>query len=141
MKKVALILLVALAAAGCCKCLRGASRSQIPVTGEPWRLVQMDGRTFEAEGDTFTIAFGEDGRLSGKGAANRITGSYTNDNANGTFAVSGLAATRMMSLKNQEEENRFVKLLQEADAYTIDGTFLMLLTKGERTLILERVQE
>lgn len=138
MKKIMLLALVALAATACCNCLKGTVRSQVPITGDAWRLVQMDGRTFETEGDAFTITFGDDGRAAGKGACNRLTGGYVNDNSNGTFSLTGLVATRMMC-KDQESENRFVKLLSEADAYTIDGQFLMLLRGGERTLILERV--
>ncbi len=142
MKRLVLIVFAAVAMASCCNCYKGTERSQTPVTGEAWRLVQMDGRAFttgEEDIDGFTLTFGDDGRMTGKGSCNRLSGTYKNDNSNGTLSFSGVAVTRMMCLRYAEEESRFVKLLDAVDAYTIDGRMLMLFTNGELMLMLERV--
>ena len=142
MKKLFLIFFAAVAMASCCNCYKGTLRSQTPITGEPWRLVQMDGRAFSIEqgDDGFTLSFGDDGRMTGKGSCNRLSGGFKNDNSNGTLSFGGVVATRMMC-PDQSSENRFVKLLGAVDAYTIDGQMLMLFTNGEMTLMLERVSE
>jgi heat shock protein HslJ len=143
MKRLLFLIIAAAAMSSCCDCLKGTQRSQTPVTGEPWRLVQMDGRAFtlgeDDPADSFTITFGDDGRMTGKGACNRLSGTFKNDNNNGTLSFSGIAATRMMCLKYGEQESRFAKLLGSVDAYTIDGLMLMLFTNGEQVLMLERV--
>jgi putative lipoprotein len=141
MKKLFLISILSIAATSCCNCYKGTERSQTPVTGEPWRLVQMDGRAFSFDGDGFFITFGDDGRMTGKGSCNRLSGTFSNDNSNGTMSFGGLVSTRMMCVQYGEEEARFVKLLGEADGYTIDGRMLMLFTNGEQKLMLERVEE
>lgn len=140
MKRLLLIAVAALGVASCCNCYKGTERSQVPVTGEPWRLVQMDGRMFTTEEDNFFITFGDDGRITGKGSCNRLSGTFKNDNSNGTLSFGGIAATRMMCPR-QEDEDRFVKLLGQVDGYTIDGRILMLFTDGEQKLMLERVEE
>jgi putative lipoprotein len=141
MKKLFLLVCAAAAMASCCDCYRATERSQTPVTGEPWRLVQMDGRPFayaeDAPADIFTLTFGEEGRMTGKGSCNRLSGTFTNDNSNGTLSLGGLVATRMMC-PDQANEDRFLKLLGSIDAYTIDGNMLMLFTNGEQVLMLER---
>lgn len=138
MKKVILFAAAALLMAGCCACLKGTKRSAVPITGEPWKLIQMDGRAFEAAEGAYTIALDDQNRFTGKGACNRLTGTYAADNTRGTFSMEGAVATRMMCL-DQKNEDRFVALLTSADAYTIDGLHLMLFTNGEMTLMLERV--
>lgn len=136
------MLFAAVAMAACCNCYNGTARSQTPITGDPWKLVQMDGRALvlaeDDPADLFTITFGTDGRMTGKGACNRLSGTYKNDNTNGTLSFGGIAVTRMMCLKYAEQESRFAKLLGNIDAYTIDGTMLLLLTNGEQVLMLER---
>ncbi len=128
--------------ASCCNCYKGTERSQTPLTGDPWQLVQMDGRAFtldeEDAPDLFTLTFGEDGRMTGKGACNRLSGTYKNDNSNGTLTFGGVAVTRMMCLKYAGQESRFAQLLGGIDAYTIDGAMLLLFTNGEQVLMLER---
>ncbi len=149
MKKIVMLLFAAMALGACCNCYKGTARSQAPITGEQWRLVQMDGRTFTLDGDgegkldtrSFVITFGEEGRMTGIGACNRISAQFENDNSRGTLSIGGVAATRMACPEHGEQEARFLKILGEVDGYTIDGRLLMLFTNGEQKLILERVEE
>jgi heat shock protein HslJ len=138
MKRLLLLLFAAGALASCCNCYKGTARSDTPLTGKGWQLVQMDGRMFTAEGDSFTLTFGDDGRVTGKGSANRLNGTYANDNSNGTLSFGGMASTRMMS-PDQGSESRFLKLLGTVDGYTIDGRMLLLFVNGEQVLMLERM--
>lgn len=119
----------AVAAAGlvvaCCPCRK--SKSAMPLTGTEWKLTQMHGKNIES--DNYRVLFGADGSLSGVGDCNRFTGSYTM-NVGVLKVGDNLASTRMMC-PNQQQENDFLKMLTEADAYYIDGTQLMLLRNGE----------
>ena len=56
----------------CRKHRKGDSK---PFVSTEWQLVQLNGRAVPVEGDLFTVVFGEDGRLSGLGACNRLMGS------------------------------------------------------------------
>ncbi len=140
MKKIVLVALFGLIMASCCNCYKASVRSQTPVSGNAWQLVQMDGRTFDAPEDAFVLTFGNDGRVSGRGSCNRLSGTYENDNSKGTLSMGAMVSTRMMC-PDQQNEDRFVKLLGEVDGYTIDGQMLMLFTRGERKLMFERVAE
>ncbi len=140
MKKVLTLVAVAAVFVGCCNCLKSVERTRMPITGETgWRLVQMNGQAFEAPEGSFELVFGEDGRVAGRGSCNRISGPYTNDNDKGSMTFGAMVSTRMMC-PDQSSEDRFLKLLSEIDAYTVDGNMLMLLTKGELKLMFERAE-
>lgn len=62
--------------ASCCPCRKHRKGDSKPFVGTEWQLVQLNGRAVPVEGDLFTVVFGEDGRLSGLGACNRLMGSY-----------------------------------------------------------------
>ena len=74
MKLAALAALVMLVAS-CCPCRKHRKGDSKPFVGTEWQLVQLNGRAVPVEGDLFTVVFGEDGRLSGLGACNRLMGS------------------------------------------------------------------
>lgn len=100
-------------------------------------MVQMDGMSFKAEGDSFTLSLTTENTLTGKGDCNRLMGGYKSDNANGTISFGNVASTRMFC-PNQANEDKFLKLLGEIDGYTIDGNMLMLVANGELKLMFER---
>ena len=139
MKKLTGILLaagVALAFASCCNCGKMSARTG-SLTGGEWQLAQIEGRTFAATGDAYTLNFAADNRISGKGDCNRLTGTYASDRNKGTLSFGPVAATRMMC-PNQAQEDTFVKILGAIDAYKIDGRMLMLFADGELKMMLEK---
>lgn len=138
MKKLLVLLVAAGAMASCCNCYKATERSQISLTGDGWQVIRMEGRMFEADGDSFTLTFGDDGRVAGTGACNRLNGPYSSDNGNGTMSFGALVATRKMC-PDQANENKFMKLLGTVDGYTIDGRLLMLFRNGEQIMMLERI--
>lgn len=139
MKIAQLIVLVAtvVLVSSCCSCRIPAKRSTVPITGGEWQVVQMDGVNIKAEGDSFTLTFKTDNTFFGKGDCNRLTGGYKSDNTNGTLSFGGVASTRMFCPK-QAGEDKFIRLLNETDGYTIDGNMLMFFTNGELKLMFER---
>lgn len=132
-----LFIVTVAAVSSCCSCRNPAKRSAAPITGGEWQLVQMDGMSFKAEGDSFTLSLTTENTLTGKGDCNRLMGGYKSDNANGTISFGNVASTRMFC-PNQANEDKFLKLLGEIDGYTIDGNMLMLVANGELKLMFER---
>lgn len=133
-KTAALAALVMLTAA-CCPCRKHAKSASTPFAGTAWQLVQLDGRTFEAEGDQFTVVFDGKGSLSGEGACNRLMASYETSET-GALKIDRMASTRM-ACPGMDEETRFAEALSEATHYRIDGDMLMLLRDGELRAVLQ----
>lgn len=133
-KTAALAALVILAAA-CCPCRKQAKSANLPLAGTVWQLVQLDGRTFTAEGDQFTVVFDGKEGLSGKGACNRMMGAYEAD-ATGSLKIDRMASTRM-ACPGMEAETRFAEVLSDATHYKIDGDMLLLLRDGELQAVLQ----
>lgn len=125
---------VAVAVASCCNC-RKASSAHKALAGE-WQVVQMNGQSFKADDDSFTLVFGTDGKVHGKGDCNRLNGTFTNDTAKGTLSFGPMASTRMMC-PNQANEDMFLRTLADIDAYSIDGRLLMLFSDGEQKIVME----
>lgn len=123
-----LCITTALIIVGCCHC-RSKSRNAVSLEGNTWQLVKLLSQDIASDGDSFTITFGEDGSLNGKGSCNRVFGDYT-ATADGKFAIGQLGSTRMMC-PDVDLENRFFMTLGDAMAYEIDGETLMLLFDGE----------
>ena len=139
MKKLTGILLAAgalFAFASCCNCGKTSARTG-SLTGGEWQLTQIEGRTFAATGDSFTLNLSADNKVTGKGDCNRLTGTYTSDRNKSTLSFGPMAATRMMC-PNQANEDRFVRMLGEIDSYKIDGRMLMLFADGELKMMLEK---
>lgn len=139
-KYAAVAALFALAAAACCPCRKTAgSAPPPPAKGTTYRLVTMEGVS-HIPGENYSIVFGEDNRFSGVGDCNRLMGSYELSTA-GSLSLSGVASTRMMC-PDQSKEDRFVRLLGEVDAYSIDKSngLLMLMRDGQAVLVFEPVK-
>lgn len=126
---------VILAASACCRCRTYQRRTQKPLEGTLWQLQQLEGRTVKAEDEQFTLTFYAEGRLAGKGACNRIMGSYATDEK-GEMKIRQLAATRM-ACPGLDVENAFVKMLEGVTHYQMDGPMLLLLRDGELCAVLQ----
>lgn len=138
MKNLKWIVAVAVVAlvTGCCNCRRQKS-AKIPLTGVEWKLSQLYGTTIDS--DNYKVTFGADGSIAGVGDCNRFAGSFTM-NVGALKIGDNLVSTRMMC-PNQQQEDKFLKMLGQADAYYIDGTRLMLIRGGEVISVLDPADE
>jgi heat shock protein HslJ len=121
----------------CCAC-RG-NKNTIPLMGTEWKLAQLNGQAVTSEGFRMTLA--EDGKIAGVGDCNRYTGAFTQkagtSRTNGGLSVSeNLVSTRMMC-PNQALETEFLKMLTQIDSWSIDGTRLMLIQRGNVLAIFD----
>lgn len=130
----ALAAVVALLGA-CCKCRSYQRKYSKPLVGTEWQLVQLNGQDLQPEADRYTVLFGADGRLSGVGACNRLTGTYQLGE-NRAVAISQLASTRM-ACPGMDREQTFMDMLTATTHYEMDGPMLMLLTDGELRAVFQ----
>lgn len=103
---------------------------ELPLVGAEWTLVSLDesmGVAFDAAESPVSIAFGEDGSVSGSAGCNRFNGGYTDEGD--TLSFTPLATTRMMCAEAQMAvELAVLNALQGSVPYTIDGSTLTLST-------------
>ena len=124
MKKIFIAALALVAAAAC-------GRADLPLENTQWKLVELDGETNPAFAEEGTFTFSLNGEsITGVGACNRFFGGYELSQPNG-FELGMMGMTRM-ACPNMELEDAFVRMLDDADAYSIDGDVLMLLCNGEK---------
>lgn len=109
----------------CCPCRK--NKSKVPLTGIEWKLIQLYGTAIDSE--NYRVTFGADGSVSGVGDCNRFAGTFTM-NVGALKVGENLVSTRMMC-PHQQQEDSFLKMLAQADAYFIDGTRLMMIRGGE----------
>ena len=130
-----LCIVAALVIVSCCRC-GSKSRNNASLTNK-WQLVKLMGQDVTAEGDSFTLTFTDEGRISGKGSCNRLMGDYI-AGADGKLEIGQLGSTRMLC-PNEGNENLYFATVGNADAYEIDGQTLMLLCEGEAQAVFTLV--
>lgn len=123
--KIAAGVLLLAVAVGCCNCRAFQKKNRQPLIGTEWQLVQLGGETITPTEETFTLTFGEDSRISGIGACNRIMGGFTTDDKN-SLKIGPLATTRM-ACEGMDKEMEFLQAIESATRYDMDGPMLMLL--------------
>ncbi len=129
--KTTVIALLAGLLTGCCRPCRIYQRSQRPLAGTSWQLIQIYGQNFHPREGSFTLRFDEAaGRVSGIAACNRISGDYSTTEKRG-LKVERVATTRKMCRFDGDKEALLVKALEKATHYEMDGPMLMILSHGE----------
>ncbi len=89
-----------------------------------WLLEDLGGRGVMDIVQT-TLVFDGEGRVSGSGGCNRLTGSYTF--ADGELVFGPLAGTKMMCPEAvMDQEDRFHAALGAVDRVAVDGPFLLI---------------
>ena len=136
--KMMAIMALALFTTACCGCRK--NKNTVPLTGTEWKLSQLNGEGVVSENYRMTLS--AEGKITGVGDCNRFNGNFTrragSSRVNGEFSVAdNLVSTRMMCL-NQAREDAFLKMLREADSYSIDGERLMLIKSGDVLAIFDR---
>ncbi len=83
--------------------------------------------------DTFTMTFGNDGKITGKTDCNSFFGTYTSDGTKISFGQ--LGTTRMFCEKSIE--NEFLALLEKVTIYSLDTNKSLTLTSGTTTMVFK----
>lgn len=130
MKRITAIIIATVALSACCHCHKLRSQAA-DLTATEWTLTQLGSTQVDA-GDGFTMLMRED-KITGKGDCNRFFGTYTDNN--GKLSVQNLASTKAYCPR-QSLEDSFMDVLNNTDAYLIEGTKLMLLKNGTVLAIL-----
>ncbi|ENO86145.1 META domain-containing protein [Thauera linaloolentis] len=104
--------------------------------GDAWLVVEIDGRRV-ADPQRVTLAFGDDGRVTGISACNRYSGRYALSGEG--LHLSELAGTRMACAPAlMEEEQRFHAALATVDGFGIAADGGLELQSAEKAVIRAR---
>lgn len=126
-------LFLAAGLAGCCRICH-MQRTQPPLAGTCWQLVQLDGRDLYPAAGTFTIRFSPAGMLTGSGDRNPLSGVYT-DNERGELKIDRLTAAQQTCPPAPDQA--FTAMLQRVTRYRIDDRMLLLLEENDLRAVLE----
>ena len=136
MKRSLVLLAVAAAVSACAITSREAT---IDLPGTSWALVELDGAEPVADAAP-TLAFAEDGTVSGSTGCNTFTGSVTIE---GTALEFGPLATTRMACADpavNEQEQAFLLAIEGVNSYTIDEDGRLVL-EGDAPLVFEVAAE
>ncbi len=112
--------------------------TMVPLAGAEWRVVDI-AQAPVVENSGVTLTFGADGRVSGNSTCNSFSGPYeaSGDSLKIGPTMGTLRACVETSL--MEQETRFLALLGEVRAFTINpDTTLVLRTADGRTITARR---
>lgn len=99
---------------------------QVSINGSQWTLSDP------VQGKTPTLVI-ENGKISGNAGCNNYFGTLSLDASGGNFSATNIGSTRMMC-ENIPTETRFLKTLEQADKYVVNGDKLELY-KGNLLLL------
>ena len=128
MKKILVVMLVAVLTVGCCSTCRTRVKNAKPLEGTVWHLVKIGGESFTLPTDEFNIILNENG-LGGRGACNSLLGQYATGDKS-ALRFSHLGSTKMLCPHNEALENRLVQILAKTTHYDINYDMLMLMQNG-----------
>lgn len=137
MKRSILFLLTATMATsvmvGCCDC-RKRSKLEKPLVGTEWQLAQIMGREVTPEGDSFTLLFHDNGTITGAGACNCLTATYSITPSR-DMHIADLGSTRRYC-PNHEAETEYYDMLESITHYEMDAENMLLLSNGTLVAIM-----
>jgi copper homeostasis protein (lipoprotein) len=114
----------------------GARSATSPLQETYWKLTRLAGNPVilaEKQREPSLVFRSQDGRVTGFGGCNKLTGSYKLNNDEITF--SGVAATQMACLQGMEIEGALFKALKQVRTWKIVGEHLELYDVGGNMLI------
>ena len=129
MKRLFILLVVAVVAIGCCSTCRMRVKNAKSLEGTVWHLVKVGGESYTLPSDEFNIILNENG-LGGRGACNSLLGQYATGDKY-ALRFSHLGSTKMLCPHNEALENKLVQILAKTTHYDIDYDMLMLMRDGE----------
>jgi heat shock protein HslJ len=128
MKKLFVLLMVAVLIVGCCSTCRLRVKNAKPLEGTVWHLVKVGGESLTLPADEFNIILNENG-LGGRGACNSLLGQYATGDKY-ALRFSHLGSTKMLCPHNEALEMKLIKILSQTTHYDIDYDMLMLMQNG-----------
>ena len=128
MKKLFVVLMVAVLAVGCCTTCRMRAKNTKPLEGTVWHLVKIGGESYTFPADEFNIILNENS-LGGRGACNSLLGQYATDDKY-ALRFSALGSTKMLCPHNEDLEMKMIQILSQTTHYDIDYDMLMLMREG-----------
>jgi len=128
--------LVPLVLAGCMLTDRQAT-TDLP--GTSWQLVDLDGAD-PVEGAVPTMAFGDDGTVSGNASCNTYSGEVTIDGSELSFGPLAMTQMACADAAVSEQETAFLGALESVASYTIDSEGRLVL-EGDVPLTFEVAPE
>lgn len=128
MRRLFLMLLVAVLAVGCCSSCRWRYKNAKPLEETVWHLVKLGGESVTLPSDGFNIIL-KDNALGGRGACNSLLGQYATGEKY-ALRFSSLGSTKMLCPENEELEMKMIQILSETTHYDIDYDMLMLMREG-----------
>jgi heat shock protein HslJ/uncharacterized lipoprotein YbaY len=112
--------------------LRGCGGEPVQLLLGEWIVTDIGGAK-PVDGSRASLAFGEEGRLSGNGSCNRYTASFK---LTGEALTVGKAASTMMACepKLMEQEKRFLDILQQVQRFEIGaaGELVLIDPSGKK---------
>ena len=126
--------LFAVAVLAACAITSRPATTDLP--GSSWVLVEIDGEAPAADPPP-TLAFNEDGTVTGSAGCNTFNGSVA---INGSSLEFGPLATTRMACADPvvaEQETMFLLVLQANPGFTIDDEGQLVLTGGTVELVFE----
>ena len=128
MKRLFILLVVAVVAIGCCSTCRMRVKNAKSLEGTVWHLVKVGGESYTLPSDEFNIILNENG-LGGRGACNSLLGQYATGEKC-ALRFSALGSTKMLCPDNEALEMKLVQILSQTTHYDIDYDMLMLISDG-----------
>jgi putative lipoprotein len=108
--------------------VQGAGPASPPPLAGAWRLEDLAG-TGVIDDALATLEFTEPGRVSGRGSCNQFSGPVT---VTGSAISFGPLVSTMMACAEavMNQETRYLKALQGADRFALEGPYLLIYAKG-----------
>ena len=128
MKKILVVMLMAVLTVGCCSTCRSRVKNAKPLEGTVWHLVKIGGESLTLPADEFNIILNENG-LGGRAACNSLLGQYATGDKY-ALRFSHLGSTKMLCPHNEALETRLTQILAKTTHYDIDYDMLMLMQNG-----------
>ena len=98
------------------------------LSGTKWKLEDLGG-TAVLDQPQATLEFPEEGRVAGQGSCNRFFGSV--QLAGDSISFGALGSTRMACPEAvMSQESAYFKALQDAERYAVEGSSLLLYSRG-----------
>ena len=139
MKRLFVVLMVAILAAGCCSTCRMRVKNAKPLEGTVWHLAKIGGESYNLPDEEFNIILKDNG-LGGRGACNSLLGQYaTGDKL--ALRFSHLGSTKMLCPRNEALEMKLIKILSQTTHYDIDYDMLMLIENGTILAVFKAQQQ
>ncbi len=122
MTKLQLLYLALIAAiiTSCASMKRKSKENFVELTSTSWQVEELNGRAITPQENNFTLLFGTDGALNGRGACNIMFGQYE-QGKDGKLTLSPQGLTRT-ACPDMGVEDEYIKMLGEVTSYSvIDG--------------------